>query len=179
MVRTIEIPGARVRARDPRDDRLVEVGTSSPQLLLLLSDSGDPRSCLPQNATLVADALALRPAERTVIARLGATAIVIVPSRVDDLFALTRCILTPVVDALTFRIASEPPWLGRLAHKLSSNIGFSEVALLHETGAGLEPLAVGDLSLPALAAADGFILVPSECEGYPQGGVIEIFPILE
>ena len=62
-----------------------------------------------------------------------------------------------------------------MTRKIASGLGMSEIALLRLTRDGLLPLACGDLTLSAIAAADHWLAVPPESEGFPPGELVEAF----
>lgn len=131
--------------------------------------TGEPE---PPRTRHLSGGLALAGAETATVALLGSTPLLVAPPRVEALAALIFGLIGPYVDALTGR-DTRPTWQAPLRHKLSSAIGFSEVALLRETMGAVEPVGVGTLSLTALSQADGYLVVPPESEGFPVGDVVE------
>jgi len=125
----------------------------------------------------VATGLALRPGEATQVYLHHGKPLIVVPRRLDALFAVLRCLVDPFVAQLTAR--SPPPvWrTAPLTRKLASTVGLTEVALLRETTGGLEPLGLGALSLPMLAQAEGWFAVPPESEGLQAGQPVATFRV--
>jgi molybdopterin biosynthesis enzyme len=64
-----------------------------------------------------------------------------------------------------------------LSRKASSSLGLAEVIPVRRSGAQVEPLASGYLSLATLATADGWILAPPDSEGYPAGTIVTVRPL--
>jgi hypothetical protein len=64
-----------------------------------------------------------------------------------------------------------------LARKLTSTIGFTEIALLARSGEAWAPLAIGDLPLSAVARAETWLAVPPGHEGYPAGHPVAAIPL--
>jgi molybdopterin biosynthesis enzyme len=64
-----------------------------------------------------------------------------------------------------------------LSRKVSSSLGLAEVIPVRRSGAQVEPLASGYLSLATLATADGWILAPPDSEGYPAGTIVTVRPL--
>jgi len=63
-----------------------------------------------------------------------------------------------------------------LTRKISSELGSVDYCRVRLTPDGAEPVAGGgNTRLSALAAADGFLLVPEDSEGYPAGAEVTIF----
>jgi hypothetical protein len=110
----------------------------------------------------------LRPGETAWI-ELSAdgTVLVDVPRQFDGLMAAWAALVVPTIARLSgLEVhASRRP----LTSKIASTIGMTELALLRSARAGYEPLAVGDVSLAAIAQADAYYLVPASAEGHAIG----------
>jgi molybdopterin molybdotransferase len=64
----------------------------------------------------------------------------------------------------------------RLARKISSEIGRLDYTRVVVEDAGVRPLAIGGASiLSSTTRADGFVIVPADCEGYPPGVEVDVF----
>ncbi len=64
----------------------------------------------------------------------------------------------------------------RLNRKLVSTVGRVDYARVRVSGGEAEPLAISGASvLSSTTRADGFVIVPADCEGYPEGNEIEVF----
>ena len=64
----------------------------------------------------------------------------------------------------------------RLSRKLVSTVGRVDYARVRVSGGEAEPLAISGASvLSSTTRADGFVIVPADCEGYPEGDEIEVF----
>jgi hypothetical protein len=136
-----------------------------------------PDRALGHATGMVAQGLALRPGEMTQVGLIGSTPLVIVPARPDSLFAVTRCLLAPLVASMTLQRLRRSVIRAPLGRKLSSNLGLTELALLREESGRLEPLGIGALSLPALTKAEAWLAIPPESEGYGEGEVVEAFAL--
>jgi len=66
---------------------------------------------------------------------------------------------------------------GRLAGKLVSGIGFSELAFLSRESEAWLPLETGDCTLATLAEAQAVSLLPAGSEGQPAGAEITLLPL--
>jgi molybdopterin molybdotransferase len=63
----------------------------------------------------------------------------------------------------------------RLSRKLVSVVGRVDYARVQISGACAEPLAISGASvLSSVTRADGFVIVPADSEGYPQGAEVEV-----
>jgi molybdopterin molybdotransferase len=64
----------------------------------------------------------------------------------------------------------------RLTRKLSSVVGRLDYARVRLRGDEAEPLAIGGASvLSSVTQADGFVIIPADSEGYPDGADVEVF----
>ena len=66
-----------------------------------------------------------------------------------------------------------------LARKIASSVGIAEIVLLKKTDDAWMPLATGDLSLDAIAAADAWLAVPGGSEGYAAGTPVIAYMLRE
>ncbi len=80
----------------------------------------------------------------------------------------------PVLDALSGLWPRQPVTLP-LARKIASSVGITELVLLEEIEGRWMPLAVGDLSLDAIARADAWLAVPGAAEGYAAGTPVDAY----
>ncbi|SEF87039.1 hypothetical protein [Bosea lathyri] len=99
----------------------------------------------------------------------------ILPARFDGMVAMFHALILPLVARLTgqaLRVETRP-----LTRKIVSMVGFSEIALLRRSGGSYEPLAVGQVTLAALLAADAIVLIPPESEGAAAGTPLAAIPI--
>jgi molybdopterin molybdotransferase len=151
--------------------------TPAPDLILMAGDTGLALEILSRNGAVLAGGLALRPGEGSACGRVGETPAIVVPPRLEAALALYLLLIDPCLDRLSGANPRPDGLEDRLTRKIASGLGVTELALLRETSAGFEPLAVGDLSLPAMGAADHWLAVPAESEGYPAGELVEARPL--
>ncbi|MEE3367780.1 MAG: gephyrin-like molybdotransferase Glp [Planctomycetota bacterium] len=63
-----------------------------------------------------------------------------------------------------------------LCRKLVSTVGRVDYARVRMNGDTIEPLAISGASLLSTTTrADGFVIIPADSEGYPEGTVVEVF----
>ena len=63
-----------------------------------------------------------------------------------------------------------------LCRKLVSTVGRVDYARVRIDGDAIEPLAISGASLLSTTTrADGFVVIPADSEGYPEGTVVEVF----
>lgn len=64
----------------------------------------------------------------------------------------------------------------RLARKLVSVVGRVDYARVRLNGANAEPMAVGGASvLSSVTRADGFVVIPMDSEGFPDGADVDVY----
>jgi molybdopterin biosynthesis enzyme len=146
-------------------------------LVLATHDVALAERVLDQADRIVARGIALRPGETAQVALAGGRPVVIVPPRLDVLFTVSRCILQPFLRHIAGGLPHRGRRLGPLVRKLSSSIGFTEVALLRDAEHGIEPLGIGVLGLSALAGAQYWCAMPPESEGRQAGDTVDAFDI--
>ena len=146
-------------------------------LLLMARDRALGLDILARHGRVVAEALALRPGEAAACGRIGNTPVVIVPPRLEAALALALMLVRPCLDRLAGAAGPRPAPPRPLVRKISSRLGLTELVLFREAPGGLEPLAVGDVTLAAIAAAERWCAVPPQSEGHAAGELIETLPL--
>lgn len=140
-----------------------------------LSRHDGAAAALAQVGRVLAHGLALRPGENTGCGLVDGAPVILVSDRLDEALAAALTLIAPCLDAL---MGAGPSWrafCGRLTRKLPSSIGMTEIALLRNTPAGLEPLAIADLTLGAIARAQAWLAIPPDSEGFPAGEAVQAF----
>lgn len=100
---------------------------------------------------------------------------VLLPRRFDGMVAAFVALALPLIGRLADRQiapASRP-----LTRKIASSVGIAEIVLLRSLPEGYRPLAVGDITLAALAEADRIALIAPESEGAAAGSMLAAWPL--
>lgn len=152
-------------------------------LLLTIGGSGVGRTdatviALAQRGDVIAHGIALQPGRTAAVARLGNTPVVALPGAPDQALAAWWTLALPALDRLSGRRSRETLALP-LARKVASSVGIAEIVLLTQAEGSWMPLAVGDLSLVAIARAEAFILVPAGSEGFAAGAPVDAYILQE
>jgi molybdopterin molybdotransferase len=151
-------------------------GDGSGDLLFVFSD--DPET-LPQvaNPTWTCRfGLALRPGTAAGVLVGGMRCPTFVtPRRFDSVVAVLYALALPALARLSDRAVRHETRL--LTRRITSQVGFTDVALLRSVDSGYEPLSVGQVTLSALIAADAVALIPPESEGAAAGTPIAAIPM--
>jgi molybdopterin molybdotransferase len=129
---------------------------------------------LAQRGELLAHGIALRPGRTIAIGRIAGGPVVALPGAPDQALAGWWTLVRPVLDRLA---AAEPRRTTPLplARKIASSVGIAEIVLLKTTGDAWLPLAIGDFSLDAIAAADAWLAVSGASEGYAAGTPVNAY----
>jgi len=119
--------------------------------------------------------IALQPGRTAAVSVKGNTPIVAIPGAPEQAVAVCLAIVRPLLERLSAR-APQHGTTRPLARKISSAIGFSEIALLERSGDRWIPGPAGHLSLGAVANADAWLIVPGDSEGYAAGTAVAGYP---
>ena len=124
--------------------------------------------------------VAVRPASPTGLGFVGGVPVLLAPGNPVSCLCAYDLFGGPIVRTLggrprpgdfPYRRADLP--LGR---KLASVVGRVDYARVRVEGGRVEPLAVGGASiLTSATRADGFVLVPADSEGYPEGARVVVW----
>jgi molybdopterin molybdotransferase len=129
---------------------------------------------LARSGVRLAHGIALRPGRTSAVGMMGTIPVVALPGAPDQALAAWWTLALPVLDRLAGRLPRSATTLV-LARKIASAVGVMEIALLRQTGAKWLPLAVGELSLDAIAGADAWCAIPAESEGFAAGALVDAY----
>jgi molybdopterin molybdotransferase len=152
-------------------------------LLVTIGGSGFGRRdaavlALAERGEVVAHGIALRPGRTSAVGRIGRTPVVALPGAPDQALAAWWTLVLPVLDRLSGRRPRETLDLP-LARKVASTVGLAEIVLLERKDGAWATLAIGDLSLHAIARAEAWLVVPGESEGFPAGARADAYMLRE
>jgi len=143
-------------------------------------------NALATRGALVAHGIALQPGRTTAVGRIDATPVVALPGAPDQAFAAWWAIALPVLDRLSGRRPRKTLALP-LERKIASGVGIAEVVLLTRRQDSRQSsqqgfwavLAIGDLSLDAIARAEALLIVPGAAEGFAAATVVDAYMLRE
>ena len=127
-------------------------------------------NALAKRGTLIARGIALQPGRTA--------AVVALPGAPDQAFAAWWAIALPVLDQLSGRRPRKSLTLP-LERKVASGVGVAEVVLLTRRQGRWHVLAIGDLSLDAIARAEALLIVPGAAEGFAAGTAVDAYMLRE
>jgi molybdopterin molybdotransferase len=99
--------------------------------------------------------------------------VVLLPGRLEETLAAWLLLARPGLDRLTGYTGCRASAALPLARKIASAPGMVDLALVRRQEDKWKPLAVGDISWTALAAAEAWLAIPAESEGFASGETIE------
>jgi molybdopterin molybdotransferase len=120
--------------------------------------------------------IGIAPGETTALGFVGTRPVLLLPGRIDATLAGWLTVGRRMLARLAFRLAEEQPFAAELARKVASPLGLAEVIPVRRRAGKAEPLASGYLPMEALARAEGWILVPADSEGHPEGARVVVRP---
>jgi molybdopterin biosynthesis enzyme len=146
-------------------------------LLLIVGGSGVGRTdaavaALAARGEVFAHGIALQPGRTSAVGRLSKTPVVVLPGAPDQAFAAWCTLVLPVLDRLSGRRQRKTVNLP-LARKIASSVGIAEIVLLERKQSAWVTLAVGELSLDAIARAEAWLAVPAGSEGFAAGSLVD------
>lgn len=133
---------------------------------------GSPNHLIIRGAPQISPRLAIQPGDTAWIEMTPDGAVLIeLPARFDGVMAGYAAFVLPALARMVgLGLRANQKLLTR---KISSSIGMTELALLRTVPAGYEPLAVGDVTLAAVAQADSCMLIPPNTEGYAAADIVQ------
>jgi molybdopterin molybdotransferase len=152
-------------------------------LLVTIGGSGVGRTdaavtALAARGEVIAHGIALQPGRTAAVGRIGTTPVIALPGAPDQAFSAWWALALPVLDRLTGRQPRKALSLP-LSRKIASLVGIAEFVLLERQRDAWTPLAVGELSLDAIARAEAFLVVPGGSEGFAAGARIDAYMLRE
>jgi molybdopterin biosynthesis enzyme len=120
--------------------------------------------------------IAITPGETTAIGYAGGRPVLLLPGRVDAALAGWLTVGRRMLARLAFRLIEEQPFAAELARKIASPLGLAEIVPVRRRLGRVEPVAAGYLPLQSLIKAEGWILVPADSEGHPEGARVIVRP---
>ena len=152
-------------------------------LLLTIGGSGVGRTdatvtALAQRGEVIAHGIALQPGRTTAVGRIGKTPVIALQGAPDQAFAAWWTLALPVLDRLSGRRPRRSLELP-LQRKIASGVGIAEIVLLRRKQGAWVTLAVGDLSLDAIARAEAWLVVPGGAEGFAAGAPVDGYMLRE
>jgi molybdopterin molybdotransferase len=156
--------------RDNVDVVLVSGGSSAGQ-------EDHVPTLLAEHGELAVHGIAMRPSSPTGMGRLEGRLVFLLPGNPVSCLCAYDFFAGRAIRALGGR-SREWPYQRvrmRLSRKLVSIVGRVDYARVCILGKSVEPLAISGASvLSSVTRADGFVIVPADSEGFPEGAEVEV-----
>ena len=123
---------------------------------------------------VLAHGIALQPGRTSAVGRVGRTPVVVLPGAPDQALAAWWTLALPVFDRLSGRRLRKTVNLP-LARKIASSVGIADIVLLERKQDMWATLAVGELSLEAIARAEAWLVVAGGSEGFAAGSPVDAY----
>jgi molybdopterin biosynthesis enzyme len=124
--------------------------------------------------TVLVEGVMLAPGETAGFAMVENRPVLMLSARPDAALAGFLALGLPLLDALSGTIFRRRPSFGRLTRKVASRVGVAEIVFVRWREEEVEPLGGVEAPLSVLARAQGWLAVPAESEGWPQGERVEV-----
>ena len=131
---------------------------------------------LAREGELSVHGIALTPGETAALGFVGSRPALLLPGRLDAALAVWLVVGRRLLARLSGGDDGELTATATLARKVASPVGLAEFVPVRRSGDMAEPLAAKYLPFSALSRADGWILVPADSEGYPEGATVAVRP---
>ena len=173
-----DVAGAEAAGRDAASIAAA-LDAAACDLLITIGGSGIGRTdaaiaALAQSGEVIAHGIALQPGRTSAVGRIGKVPVVALPGAPDQALAAWWTLALPVLDLLSALLPRQAVTLP-LQRKIASSVGLAEVVLLKQREGHWLPLAVGELSLDAIARADAWLTVPGGAEGFAAGAPVDAY----
>jgi molybdopterin molybdotransferase len=133
---------------------------------------------LAEHGELAVHGIAMRPSSPTGMGRLDGRLVFLLPGNPVSCLCAYDFFAGRAIRALGGRSRDWPyrQVQARLSRKLVSVVGRVDYARVHMSGHSAEPLAISGASvLSSVTRADGFVMVPMDSEGFPEGSEVDVF----
>ena len=133
---------------------------------------------LSQHGELAIHGIAMRPSSPTGIGKLDGRLVFLLPGNPVSCLCAYDFFAGRAIRALGGRCREWPyrRVTAQLSRKLVSTVGRVDYARVRFDGSAAEPLAISGASvLSSVTRADGFVIVPMDSEGYPEGAEVDVY----
>ena len=174
----IERQGGVARLETSRDLGLA-LAAEGADGIVIIGGTGSGRNdtsvqTLAREGELSVHGIALTPGETAALGFIGPRPVLLLPGRLDAALAVWLTAGRRMLARLASGDDHEPAGAATLARKIASPVGLTEFVPVRRDGELAEPLAAKYLPLSVLARADGWLLVPADSEGYPEGARVAV-----
>lgn len=133
---------------------------------------------LSEHGELAVHGVAMRPSSPTGMGRLESRLVFLLPGNPVSCLCAYDFFAGRAIRVLGGRSGDWPyrRMPARLSRKLVSVVGRVDYARVRVSGTSAEPLAISGASvLSSVTRADGFVIIPMDSEGFPEGTNVEVY----
>jgi molybdopterin molybdotransferase len=168
--------------RDDRDAILAAMRTDADVILVSggssVGEEDHAPTLLAEHGELAVHGIAMRPSSPTGMGRLDGRLVFLLPGNPVSCLCAYDFFAGRAIRALGGHSRDWPyrQIRAKLSRKLVSVVGRVDYARVHVDGASAEPVAISGASvLSSTTRADGFVLIPTDSEGFPEGAQVDVF----
>jgi len=116
----------------------------------------------------------IMPGQTAAIGRAGGCPVLVLPGALDAALSVFLAVGSALMDRLTGHRDTEKGVQAAVTKKIVSTIGIEEIVFVRRVEAGVEPLGKSAFAIQKLLLADGWIRIPADSEGVPEGANVEM-----
>lgn len=174
---------AKFCGRVPDDKALlsVRIGECAAACGLLLLSGGSSAgvkdaaaACVSEQGEVFFHGLAVKPGKPTFAGKIGETLVIGLPGHPAAAWFIFRLLVRPAIGAMMRQTPSGRAVPARLSAAVPSNAGREEYVAVRLADGTAEPLMSKSGLISVLARADGYIRIPRDTEGFPEGAVADV-----
>jgi molybdopterin molybdotransferase len=177
--------GTLERMQIVRDDRASIISALSEAVDVIVVSGGSSvgqedlvPSILAERGELAVHGIAMRPSSPTGMGRIDSRLVFLLPGNPVSCLCAYDFFAGRAIRGLGGRKLAWPYRIirGKMTRKISSEIGRLDYARVTVRDGAVTPLSIGGASiLSSTTRADGFLLIPADLEGYPEGLEVKVF----
>jgi molybdopterin molybdotransferase len=157
---------------EPRADVILVSGGSS------VGAEDHAPTLLAEHGKLAIHGIAMRPSSPAGMGRVGSTLVFLLPGNPVSCLCAYDFFAGRAIRRLGARSSAWPYWKQTLTvgRKIVSAVGRVDYCRVRIENEQVEPLALsGAAILSSTTRANGFVVIPAECEGYPPGTPVDVY----
>ena len=116
----------------------------------------------------------IAPGQTAAFGRAGNCPVLLLPGALDAALSVFLVVGSALMDRLSGHRDTKKGVPVALAKKIVSTIGMEEIVFVRRVEGRVEPLGKASFALQKLLLADGWIRIPADSEGVPEGASVEM-----